>query len=381
MNKVIIIGGFHHNTYGLIRSLGEAGIKSDVILEPCQPKVNWLFASKYVIRKYILSEDENLVDYLLKTYSDEKEKPVVYCGSDNSISLLDNAYNLLKEKFFIFNADGKQGRINYFMNKESMFPLAEKCGLTTIKTWHLKRNEIEKANLHYPILVKPSNSLGGVKTDIKVSYNQKELLENMHDGVDYILQEYIDKDYELMLMGISINHGNKILSPGVIRKFRQYPYKIGGTSFANVDSLSKYPELKDNNSFEYIKQIGYEGLFSIEFVVKGNICYFLEINMRNDGNGYMSTGVGLNLPLIWYHYCCGIADNSHSLQLEKPFYFMSEETDYKQVSTGHLSKSKWIKSIFMVDAFFIINKKDIKPGLMFLALEFARMIKHFLKRK
>lgn len=48
MNKVIIIGGFHHNTYGLIRSLGEAGIKSDVILEPCQPKVNWLFASQYI---------------------------------------------------------------------------------------------------------------------------------------------------------------------------------------------------------------------------------------------------------------------------------------------------------------------------------------------
>lgn len=144
MNKVIIIGGFHHNTYGLIRSLGEVGINSDVILEPCQPKVNWLFASKYIIRTYILSEDENLVDYLLNTYSDEKEKPVVYCGSDSSISLLDNAYNLLKEKFYIFNANGKQGRINHYMNKEAMFPLAEECGLTTIKTWHLKRNEIDK---------------------------------------------------------------------------------------------------------------------------------------------------------------------------------------------------------------------------------------------
>lgn len=54
MNKVIIIGGFHHNTYGLIRSLGEAGIKSDVILEPCQPKVNWLFASQYIKKIHIV---------------------------------------------------------------------------------------------------------------------------------------------------------------------------------------------------------------------------------------------------------------------------------------------------------------------------------------
>lgn len=380
MNKVIIIGGFHHNTYGLIRSLGETGLKSDVILEPSHIRVNWLFASKYIKKAHILSDGENLVDYLLTTYSDEEEKPVVYCGSDNSISLLDNAYNLLKEKFFIFNADGKQGRINYFMNKESMFPLAEKCGLTTIKTWHLKRNEIEKANLHYPILVKPSNSLGGVKTDIKVSYNQKELLENMHDGVDYILQEYIDKDYELNMLGLSLKTGNSIFYPGVIKKLREYPIKKGSSSFARIDALNEYPIFNIDGIKKFVHMIGYEGLFSIEFVVKGNTCYFLEINMRNDGNGYMSTGAGLNLPLIWYRYCCGIADNSHSLHLEKPFYFMSEETDYKQVTTGHLSISKWIKSLFMTDAFFIINKKDIKPGLMFLALEFVRMIKHFIKK-
>ena len=62
MNKVIVIGGFHHNTYALIRSLGEAGIKSYVILEPCHPKVNWLFVSKYIIGNYILSDGENLVD-------------------------------------------------------------------------------------------------------------------------------------------------------------------------------------------------------------------------------------------------------------------------------------------------------------------------------
>ena len=103
MNKVIVIGGFHHNTYGLIRSLGEAGIKSYVILEPCHPKMNWLFVSKYIIGNYILSEGENLVDYLLTTFSNEKVKPIIYCGSDTSISLLDNAYDVLKEKFFIFN--------------------------------------------------------------------------------------------------------------------------------------------------------------------------------------------------------------------------------------------------------------------------------------
>lgn len=378
MNKVIIIGGFHHNTYGLIRSLGEVGINSDVILEPCQPKVNWLFASKYIIRTYILSEDENLVDYLLKTYSDEKEKPVVYCGSDSSISLLDNAYNLLKEKFYIFNANGKQGRINHYMNKEAMFPLAEECGLTTIKTWHLKRNEIDKIELTYPMLIKPNNSLGGVKADIKISYNKEELKNNMHDGVDYILQEYIEKDYELNMLGLALKTEDNVIFPGVIKKLREYP--LGSSSFARIDSINKYPFLNIDGINKFVRLIGFNGLFSIEFVVKESTAYFLEINMRNDGNGYMSTGAGLNLPLIWYHYCCGISDNRQSLHLMKPFYFMSEETDYKHISEGKLSRLDWFKCLFKANAFFIINKRDMKPGLVFLALEVGRKIKRILKR-
>ena len=32
MNKVIVIGGDHHNTLGVIRGLGERGVKSNLIL-------------------------------------------------------------------------------------------------------------------------------------------------------------------------------------------------------------------------------------------------------------------------------------------------------------------------------------------------------------
>lgn len=378
MNKVIVIGGFHHNTYGLIRSLGEAGIKSYVILEPCHPKVNWLFVSKYIIGNYILSEGENLVDYLLTTFSNEKVKPIIYCGSDTSISLLDNAYDVLKEKFFIFNAKNTSGRINHYMNKVFMFPLAEKCGLTTIKTWHLKKSEIDSVNLIYPILVKPNNSLGGTKADIKISYNKEQLLRNMHEGIDYILQEYIEKDYELNLLGLSLYAGKQILYPGVINKLREYP--MGSSSFARIDNVLRYPFLSVDSIEQFIQLIGYEGLFSIEFIVKGNKYYFLEINMRNDGNGYMSTGAGLNLPLIWYHYCCGITDKSKSLSLIKPFYFMSEETDYKHISGGHLTLANWLSCLHKTNSFFILNKRDIKPGLVYFALTFSRMIKRLIKK-
>ncbi len=381
MNKVIVVGGLHPNTYGLVRSLGEAGLKSHVILEPCQPKINWLFASKYIVGKHILSVGGGLVDYLLSTFGNEKEKPVIYCGSDSSISELDEVYDQLKDKFFIFNVGGTKGQISHFLNKYFMFPLAEKCGLRTIKTWHLRKEEIATADLTYPILIKPNNSLGGQKSDIKISYNKEELLANIHDGIDYILQEYIEKDYELMYLGVSLNHGNKALTPGILRKYRQYPYGIGGTSFASIDSIDKYPEFKESDAIDFIRKLGYEGLFSIEFVVKNGICYFLEINMRNDGLSYFSTGAGLNLPLAWYRYCCGISDNSQSLHLSKPFYFFSELHDIKHIGEGHLSWKDWLKSLLKTDAFFIINRKDFKPGMEVMTLSVCQKLKKVVKRE
>ena len=32
MNKIIVIGGIHHNTLGVVRSLGKAGLTDNIIL-------------------------------------------------------------------------------------------------------------------------------------------------------------------------------------------------------------------------------------------------------------------------------------------------------------------------------------------------------------
>ena len=75
-----------------------------------------------------------------------------------------------------------------------------------------------------------------------------------------------------------------------------------------------------------------------------------------------------------------ITDNSKSLSLIKPFYFMSEETDYKHISGGHLTLANWLSCLHKTNSFFILNKRDIKPGLVYFALTFCRMIKRLIKK-
>ena len=57
LHEVVVIGGLHHNTLGVIRSLGEAGLNPEsifvIIVNDGQNGKNLLSASKYVCMKNI----------------------------------------------------------------------------------------------------------------------------------------------------------------------------------------------------------------------------------------------------------------------------------------------------------------------------------------
>ena len=86
---------------------------------------------------YHLWEENEILEILKRNFWNEEQRPVILCASDASVCILDDHYDELKDKFLFFNAEN-QGRINYFMNKLNTFPLAEECGIKTIKSWHKK---------------------------------------------------------------------------------------------------------------------------------------------------------------------------------------------------------------------------------------------------
>ena len=55
MNRVVVIGGDHHNTLGVIRSLGERGIHPDLILVT-PSKITFVDASIYIDRRWIIKK-------------------------------------------------------------------------------------------------------------------------------------------------------------------------------------------------------------------------------------------------------------------------------------------------------------------------------------
>lgn len=373
-NKIIVFGGNHHNTLGLVRSMGENGFSVIVFLEPCNLNFCNLRFSKYIVKLHFLSTMNNALDVLRSEYWNEKDKPIILCGSDASISLLDAHYNKLKNHFFIFNINGQQGRINAMMNKLNTFPIAKKNGLSTIRTWQVSDIRNLPEDIIFPCLTKGINSNTSSKDDIFVCKNRKDLEICLRDGVDYIIQEYIEKDYEIDIVGFAYNHGKDIFVPGVVRKIRDEIHHQ--SDYIRLDDLSAYPLINIEIIRQFITDIGYEGIFSIEMIGKSEKLYFLEINMRNDGTGYLYTAAGVNYPLCWALYCTGKLTKEFldSISVKTPYYLM-QGNDIYNVFKGKISFYKWINQVLGAKAHFVLNLYDIKPFIYQVYSLFRQVLK------
>lgn len=96
-NKVILVGGNHHNILGLVRSFGINGIRPYGVVIGKDAKNGFVRKSKYWAKTWAIESDEGLVDFLLEHFSEDKDRPVVICCSDTCAKIIDLEYDRLKK--------------------------------------------------------------------------------------------------------------------------------------------------------------------------------------------------------------------------------------------------------------------------------------------
>lgn len=134
--KAIIIGSHHHNTLGLIRSLGRNGVKPDVLFVNNSGKDDYCQKSKYV-KRYITVKtyDEALSHLILGTFLDDNCHPVLFPSSDGAEYMLDINMYMLKNKYVVPGINNKQGEVAKLMNKAVQNLWAQSLGIQTAKTY------------------------------------------------------------------------------------------------------------------------------------------------------------------------------------------------------------------------------------------------------
>lgn len=354
MKRVIVIGGAHHNSLGVIRALGERGYEVEFINFKAV-KSDYVSKSKYIKLYQALNGIEQVTPYLVNRPLSKAQEVIISCA-DVVTEHLNQHYVELTNRY-IFPGVPKQGLMVDLMDKTTMIEMVSKQGVSAPKVWKLP---VEKSQVTYPCITKCYISSHGGKSDIVILQSKEELDTFLQNNQGEIFaQDYINKKEEVQLIGCSLREGDEVIIPGMSKIIRSQPNT--NTGFLEYGPLeSFYKEIAEKAKL-YIKDCQYSGLFSFE-IMRGsdNKIWFLEINFRNDGNAWCVTKSGINLPVIWVKSCLG-ETYEEEIRIPNKILMMPELQDFKLVLQRRVSLVQWLKDWKRTDFFMEYDKKDKKP--------------------
>lgn len=374
--RIVIIGSLHHNTLGVVRSIGEAGVPQNnitiLLVGKNNSSKNLISTSKYVDpeRVSFVHDFDEIVPWLLENSGFDGQR-VIICCSDGASGAVISQKDLLKEKY---KAPDTLMDITELMVKSKQGKIAEASGLTVPLSADYETKGTIDWNV-FPCIVKPYKSATAAgKSDIHVIHSKQELDDKLKvlqsDKIQ--IQQYIDKDIEFQLIGCSLDAGETIIIPGFTNIIRQpKTTNTGYLLYSPINELEFNMEAVER----FIKKIGYSGLFSVEFIRgKDGKDYFLEINMRNDGNAYCVESAGVNLPYIWAYYQAKGEMPNIPTSFTQPVYFIPDLNDLK-LAIREMGLLKWLKQFKEAQSHSIYNKKDMGP----FSYEIIRQVKKVLR--
>lgn len=357
-HKFIVIGRDGINTLGVVRALGEIGIRPYLVLWTIPELSKY---SKYVQECYLSHTLDKGYQYILSKFGNEKEKPFIFATEDETVSCLDCHFDELKDKFFFYHA-GEQGRITRMMEKGYLPQLAESCGLRIPKTEEVRNGDLP-TTLSYPVITKsPTSTFYNWKSNVHVCYNEAELMRAFKqiNQERVVIQEYIEKVDEIDYEGFVINDGRDLYMPLNNRYYRTEKDSYG--NYAYIERNPR-PELLEPIK-KLFEKIGYNGIFEMEFLVdKNGQTYFLEINFRSSAWMYAFHKCGVNLPYMFAQSLLqGKLDISSENIQKLPFSLMFSRADFREsVLTGKVSFWRWLREFLSTDCLLVYNRHDMKP--------------------
>lgn len=359
-HKCIVFNADFPNTLGIVRSLGEKGIEPILIIFG-EPKL--AAKSKYPSALHCVADIDAAYKLLIEKYSNEEQKPFLFTCCDSTTFYINERYNELEDKFIFYNC-GENGRLCSLAPKLVQNQLAKESGLLVANCEVVKVGELPQM-LKYPVITKATSSLGADwKTNVFICQNPDEL-KSAYTHIkekEVLVQEFIEKDTEMPIQGISINHGEDVYMPLQMMYNRTFKDSFGYTF--RYEKFS-HPEMLEPMK-AFFKKMGFEGVFEIEFIVgKDGKFYFLELNMRSSAWNHSSTDAGFNLPYTWAKSMIkGQIDDSEIKDVKLPVHCLVEFDDiFGSVMGEKYPLFKWLRESFQYDSYVYWDRHDVKPFL------------------
>ena len=307
--------------YGIIRSLGEAGVPV-VALSPgrCDN-----LRSRYVRERHIvpnpIEDHEAFVRWLIEYGRNQRTRPALVLAEDLYAYIASLYRDELAEAISYPYLSPETMRLVF--DKEPMLRLAAEIGIPVPETVFRPDAADIAGWERFPALVKPLVSrftfdgrrlldvvkfpkeFGGKAIYVADGKDLKEAARRVSDmGIACLVQEFISEpNRSLVTAQFVAEVGGKLPSVHTARKVRQEPADFGKACV----SVSCYiPELREMAE-RFCKASGFVGSGGIEFIHsnRDGKWYMLEINPRYVYRCGMCALNGVNLPLQHYLICTG----------------------------------------------------------------------------
>ncbi len=353
MNKAVVIGDSSHNTLSVVRSLGIAEIPFILILkhnkDTCNVKKSKHLKHNAVINIQEMSECDDVLANI-------KDGGTIICTFDEAAEWIDEREPELSTQF-ITPCRGNQ--IGNLFNKDAQCELARACGLIVPESRLFHRGDrTDTLPLPYPVMLKPLYSTKGEKSDIHICHNRQEVEQAMACASrcdDFILQEFIEKEYELDCIGVRTK--NETIVAGAVKKIRHYPDQVGAGAYGIFLPLDRI-SIDITALSKFMATSNYHGPFSVEFLRSKGKNYFMEVNFRNEGLAQVATDAGVNLHAKY-------VDENYPLDLSKTksIYMMNYSIDYLHVKEGRVGKARWWRDFLSTRCFINFSPSDPMPTI------------------
>ncbi|MEM3971706.1 MAG: carbamoyl-phosphate synthase (glutamine-hydrolyzing) large subunit [Saccharolobus sp.] len=242
--------------------------------------------------------DEISVERILDLFAKENFRYVAtFSGGQIGNTI---AKELEEKGITLLGTSGKS--VDIAENREKFSKLLDKLGIPQPKWVSASSlSEIKKFvnEIGFPVLIRPSYVLSG--SSMKIAYTEEELNEYLRRAIEVspkypvVISEYIQDAIEAEIDGVS--DGKRVL--GVTLEHIEEAGVHSGDATMSIPTRKLSPESLSKirkNALSLATELNIKGPFNVQFVVKNNTPYIIELNLRASRSmPFSSKAKGINL--------------------------------------------------------------------------------------
>lgn len=373
--RVIIIGNSYSTRLGLIRAVSQLGCEILVIhigdfsnhsncstpILPIDGYSRWVDKILYFNRK---EGEAGLVRLLLDKCTVEGQKTIIIPTSDFSALAIDD--EALKAQFLVPHISNKISSVGYWMDKSHQKELAVRVGLKTANSVIIEKNETGYTipnDIHYPCFTKPVTSIGAGKKCLQRCNTSEDLqsvlkVAEKNNISRLLVEDYINIDQEYAVLGFS--NGEDVMIPGIIEFQRECQSHKGIAMTGKVVPIDGFESIIELFT-DFIRQLGFVGLFDIDFFESKENFYFDELNLRTGGSGTAIFSMGVNLPVMFIKTMLGEGIDNMPRFITRKATFLNERMAIADFKSGYMSTRGYKRLVNSTEIHFVKDESDPAP--------------------